>query len=118
MMYDAATLFACTVSKEASMKSGAVISIIFLGVFGSALAGPALAQNALGGPTKKPNLVGGPGPTKQSAIGGPTQRASPVVTTPKSTKTVVTPPPPTSNELVKCAKGASCASGKLPPKGT
>jgi hypothetical protein len=108
-----------TVRKEASMKSGAVISIIVLGVFGSALAGPALAQNALGGPGKKPNLVGGPGPTKQSVIGGPTHPTSPVITTPKSTKTVVTPPPPpTSTDLVKCAKGASCASGKLPPKGT
>ena len=99
------------------MKSGAVISIIFLGVFGSALAAPALAQNALGGP-KKQTAVGGPGPAKQSAIGGPTRPTSPVVTTPKSTKTVVTPPPPAPAELIKCAKGASCASGKLPAKGT
>jgi hypothetical protein len=100
------------------MKSGAVISIIFLGVFGSTLAGPAVAQSALGG-LKKQTAIGGPGPTKPSAIGGPTQPATPVMPTPKSTKTAVTPPPPPPpTELVKCAKGASCASGKLPPKGT
>jgi hypothetical protein len=59
------------------MKSGTAILVMFLGVCGTALCDPALAQTTVGGP-KKQIAVGGPvkpivvgGPAKQYAIGAP-----------------------------------------------
>jgi hypothetical protein len=94
------------------MKSGAVISIVLLGVFGGALAGPALAQNALGGP-KKQTAVGGPAPVKQNMLGGPAPANTYVVVKPKIGTMSASPTPPVTTAVVPPPPGP--AAGSPPP---
>jgi hypothetical protein len=77
--------------QEATMKIGASILVMFLGIYGTGYPNLAFAQGAVGGPKK------------QNAVGGPAKQNSPVL--PANKQASVSPPPHSKALQVPIAKG-------------